>query len=209
VAYLQNHDQIGNRATGDRLSATVSPRLLRVGATLLMTAPFTPMLYMGEEWAASTPWQYFTSHPEPELSAAVAAGRRREFGRHGWAESDVPDPQDPATLRRSRLDWAERDRSPHREMLDAYRRLIALRKTVPDLSDPRLDRVDVWYGDRHVAIRRGGCVIAANLAPNPQRINLRGLPRTVLFASEPGAVLNHDSVELPGESAAVLAYARR
>jgi maltooligosyltrehalose trehalohydrolase len=80
---------------------------------------------------------------------------------------------------------------------------------VPDLSDPRLDRVDVWHGDRHLAIRRGGCVVVANLAPEPQRINLRGIPRSVLFASEPGLALWHDSVDLPGESAAVLAYARR
>ena len=114
VAYLQNHDQIGNRAIGDRLSATLSPGLLRVGATLLLTAPFTPMLFMGEEWAASTPWQFFTSHPEPELAAAVAdrpAARVRR-ARLGRAE-DVPDPQDPATFERSKLDWAELDKPGH------------------------------------------------------------------------------------------------
>jgi maltooligosyltrehalose trehalohydrolase len=209
VTYLQNHDQIGNRATGDRLSAILSPRMLRVGATLLFTAPFTPMLFMGEEWAASTPWQFFTSHPEPELSAAVQTGRRREFAEHGWPAGDVPDPQDPATMERSRLDWSEPTRSPHQEMLEVYRRLIALRKATPELSDPRLDLVEVWYGDRYLAMRRGGCVVAANLAATAQRINLRGSPREVLFASEPSVVLDHDSVELPAESAAVLRYARR
>ncbi|GAA1037308.1 malto-oligosyltrehalose trehalohydrolase [Virgisporangium ochraceum] len=209
VAYLQNHDQIGNRAIGDRLSATLSPRLLRVGATLLLTAPFTPMLWMGEEWAASTPWQFFTSHPEPELADAVAAGRRREFASHGWATEDVPDPQAPSTFEDSKLDWSEVGKPPHRDMLAVYRELIRLRKSRPDLSDPRLDRVEVWPGDRHVAIRRGNCVVVANLAPEPQRINVRGIPRKVLFASEPGLALWHDSVDLPGESAAVLAYARR
>jgi maltooligosyltrehalose trehalohydrolase len=209
VAYLQNHDQIGNRAIGDRLSMTLAPRLLRVGATLLMTAPFTPMLYMGEEWAATTPWQFFTSHPEPELAAAVASGRRREFAAHGWPEGDVPDPQDPQTFTRSRLDWSELSRSPHREMLETYRRLIALRKAHPDLSDPRLDQVETWHGDRHLAVRRGGFVIAANLAPDAQRINLRGQPRSVLYASEPGVTLAHDSVEMPAESAAVIGYSRR
>jgi maltooligosyltrehalose trehalohydrolase len=209
VAYLQNHDQIGNRAVGDRLSATLSPRLLKVGATLLLTAPFTPMLWMGEEWAASTPWQFFTSHPEPELAAAVAAGRRREFAAHGWATEDVPDPQAPSTFEDSKLDWSELGKPPHRDLLAVYQELIRLRKAQPDLSDPRLDRVEVWPGDRHVAIRRGGCVVVANLAPDTQRINLRGIPRTVLFASEPGLALWHDSVDLPGESAAVLAYARR
>jgi len=209
VAYLQNHDQIGNRATGDRLSDTVPTKLLRVGATLLLTAPFTPMLYMGEEWAASTPWQFFTSHPEPELSAAVAAGRRREFATHGWAAADVPDPQDPATFHNSKLDWSEPAQPQHRDMLDTYRRLITLRKTHPDLSDPRLDRVEVWHGDRYLAIRRGGCVVAANLASVGQKINLRGRPRAVLFATEPGVVLSHDGAELPAESAVVIAYSRR
>lgn len=112
------------------------PGLQRVGATLLLTAPFTPMLFMGEEWAASTPWQFFTSHPEPELAAAVATGRRREFAAHGWSDGEVPDPQDPQTFARSRLDWAELDKPEHREMLDFYRRLIALRRSRPDLSDP-------------------------------------------------------------------------
>jgi maltooligosyltrehalose trehalohydrolase len=94
-------------------------------------------------------------------------------------------------------------------MLAVYKELIRLRKSRPDLSDPRLDRVEVWPGDRHVAIRRGNCVVVANLAPETQRINVRGIPRKVLFASEPGLALWHDSVDLPGESAAVLAYARR
>ncbi|MDG4831278.1 malto-oligosyltrehalose trehalohydrolase [Solwaraspora sp. WMMD1047] len=205
VAYLQNHDQIGNRATGDRISATLSPGLLRVGATLLLTAPFTPMLFMGEEWGASTPWQFFTSHPEPELAAAVASGRRREFAAHGWPAGDVPDPQDPATVQRSRLDWAELDRPAHRELLDFYRRLIALRKSRADLSDPRLDRVDVRCGDQFIVIRRGRCVVAANLAGRARRINLPEVVRSVLLATGPGVTAMRDVVELPAESAVVVA----
>ncbi|MFB9236468.1 malto-oligosyltrehalose trehalohydrolase [Plantactinospora siamensis] len=205
VAYLQNHDQVGNRAVGDRLSATLSPGLLRVGATLLLTAPFTPMLFMGEEWAAGTPWQFFTSHPEPELAAAVANGRRREFAAHGWPAGDVPDPQDPATLARSRLDWAELDRPGHREMYDFYRRLIALRRGRPDLSDPRLNRVEVRHGDRFVVIRRGGCVVAANLAARPQRIDLADEVGEVLLATEDGVTVMRGGVELPAESAVVVA----
>ena len=205
VAYLQNHDQIGNRATGDRISATLSPALLRVGATLLMTAPFTPMLFMGEEWAASTPWQFFTSHPEPELATAVATGRRREFAAHGWPEGDVPDPQDPQTFVRSQLDWAELDKPEHREMYDFYRRLIALRKSRPDLSDPRLSRVDVQHGDQFLLMRRGACLVAANLAAKPQRINLPGVVRTVLLATGTGVTVMRDGVELPAETAAIVA----
>ncbi|MEJ3747697.1 malto-oligosyltrehalose trehalohydrolase [Actinomycetes bacterium KLBMP 9797] len=201
VAYLQNHDQIGNRATGDRLSASLSPGLLRVGATLLLTAPFTPMLFMGEEWGATTPWQFFSSHPEPSLGRAVAEGRRREFGAHGWPAGEVPDPQDPDTFARSRLDWAEPDKSPHRELLDLYRRLIRLRRDRPDLADPRLDRVAVAVGDQTLVVRRGSTVVAANLAPDPRRIALRG---DILLATEPGVTAAGGAVDLPPESAAVL-----
>jgi len=205
VAYLQNHDQIGNRAIGDRLSASLSTGLLKVGATLLFTAPYTPMLFMGEEWAASSPWQFFTSHPEPELAAAVRTGRRREFAAHGWADNEVPDPQDPATFERSKLDWSEPAKPGHAEILDLYRRLIALRRNRTELTDPRLDQVDVWHGDQYVVMRRGRVTVAANLAPVSQVVSLRATPSKVLLATEPGVVLQRDRVELPAESAVVVA----
>ncbi|MEV6490679.1 malto-oligosyltrehalose trehalohydrolase [Actinoplanes sp. NPDC051633] len=204
VAYLQNHDQIGNRAVGDRLSATLSPGLLKCGATLLFTSPFTPMLFMGEEWAASNPWQFFTSHPEPELAAAVQTGRRREFATHGWAETDVPDPQDPATFERSKLDWSELSKPGHAEILDLHRKLIALRREQPDLTDPRLDRVQVRHGDRYVVMRRGRCIVAVNLAAEEQTVSLRSVPSRVLLATEQGVVLQRDRVSLPAESAVVV-----
>jgi maltooligosyltrehalose trehalohydrolase len=204
VAYLQNHDQIGNRATGDRLSATLSPGLLKVGATLLLTTAFTPMLFMGEEWAASTPWQFFTSHPEADLAAAVRDGRRREFGSHGWAEADVPDPQDPATFERSKLDWSEPGKAGHAEILDLHRRLIALRRRHADLSDPWLDRVEVSPGERFVVIRRGRCLVVANLAPEAQRVPLGAVAAEVLLATAPGVALDGAHATLPPESAAVL-----
>ena len=206
VAYLQNHDQVGNRAIGDRLSASLSPGLLKVGATLLLTAPFTPMLFMGEEWAAGSPWQFFTSHPERDLADAVRNGRRREFASHGWAETDVPDPQDPATFERSTLDWSEPGKPGHAEILDLYKRLIALRRSRADLTDPRLDQVEVWHGDQHVVMRRGRCAVAVNLAATPQTVSLRAVPEQVLLATEPGVVLHPDAVELPPESAVVVAW---
>jgi maltooligosyltrehalose trehalohydrolase len=204
VAYLQNHDQIGNRATGDRISDTLSPALLRVGAVLLFTAPFTPMLFMGEEWGARTPWQFFTSHPEPELAAAVAGGRRREFAAHGWLSADVPDPQDPLTFARSRLDWAELEKPAHRAMYDLHRALIALRASRPDLTDPRLDRVEARPGDRSLVIRRGGTAVAANLAPHPQRLALPAPARSILLATEPDVSISGDVADLPPESAAIV-----
>jgi maltooligosyltrehalose trehalohydrolase len=209
VTYLQNHDQIGNRATGDRISMHVPEGLLRVGATLLMTGPFTPMLFMGEEWAASTPWQFFTSHPEPELAAAVASGRRQEFAAHGWPEGEVPDPQDPETFTRSKLDWTEPDRPGHRDMLELYRRLIALRRAWPELTDPRLDRVEVTHGDEFVSMRRGQICVVANLAANKRPIPLTDTPCGVLMATDTGVVVGRGTVDLPGQSAVVLRFARR
>ena len=206
VAYLQNHDQIGNRATGDRISDLISDNLIKVGATLLFTGPFTPMLFMGEEWAAGTPWQFFTSHPEPDLAMAVAIGRQREFANHGWSPTaEVPDPQDPAAFQRSKLDWSELARPQHREMLDFYRRLIRLRKSRPELSDPRLDRVQVTCGAEYLVMSRDGLAVVGNFARAPRRVALPGPPRDVLFATDPGLVLIRSSIELPAQSAAVVA----
>ena len=164
VAYLQDHDQIGNRATGDRLSATVSPGLLACGAAIVLLGPFTPMLFMGEEWAASTPWQFFASFPDPDLADAVRTGRRREFGRHGWDEAEVPDPMDHATVERSTLDWSELAAPPHEAMLATYRELIALRREHPELRDPSLEGLEVTDDGTVVEMRRGRLTVRVDLA---------------------------------------------
>jgi maltooligosyltrehalose trehalohydrolase len=164
---------------------------------------------MGEEWAASTPWQYFTDHQEVELAGAVRDGRRREFADHGWAAENVPDPQDPATFERSRLDWAERALEPHASMLDWHRRLIALRKATPELADPRLDLVQVQYdaSARWVVVERGGLRVVCNLAGAEQSVPL-GLPATdVVLASAEVSVSVGGEVTLPGESVAVVRVA--
>ncbi len=206
LCYLQNHDQIGNRATGDRIVAAVHPDLLRVGAGLVLTAPYTPMLFMGEEWGADTPWQYFTDHVDPWLADTVARGRREEFARHGWAATDVPDPQDPATFTRSKLDWSQPGREPNRDILAWYRELIALRRVRPELTDPRLDRVRADYDDqdRWLVVHRGRLRITANLSPSPQRLPL-GAPGTgVLAASSPDVKLDGDAVAMPPATFAVI-----
>ncbi|AOS64360.1 malto-oligosyltrehalose trehalohydrolase [Actinoalloteichus hymeniacidonis] len=174
LIYLQNHDQIGNRAVGDRLSATLSPGLLACGAALMLCTPYTPMLFMGEEWGARTPWQFFASFPDPALAEAVRTGRRAEFGAHGWDEAEVPDPMDPATFARSTLDWSESDRPGHRELLAVYRRLIALRRSSAELTDPRLDRFGVDFDEqqRWLVLRRGTLRLVCNLADRPRRIPL-------------------------------------
>ena len=121
VVCSQNHDQIGNRARGDRLAEALDDDQLVCAALLTLTSPFTPMLFQGEEWAASTPFQFFTSHPEEDLGRAVAEGRLAEFERMGWDPADVPDPQDPATYDRSNLDWTELTAGRHAVVLDAAR----------------------------------------------------------------------------------------
>ena len=205
LAYLQNHDQVGNRAQGDRLSARCSPGLLMVGAALVLTSPFTPMLFMGEEWAASTPWQFFTSHPEPDLAAGVGDGRRREFAQHGWQTDQVPDPQDPATFSRSKLDWSEPEREPHSTVLAFYRRLIALRRAHPDLSDPRLTRMRVDHDELAgwMVVYRGRFAVICNLATGRRQVPVQGTAVGVALASERGFVYTDDTVELSGESVVV------
>ena len=183
VTFAQDHDQIGNRAAGDRLSATLSPARLAVAAVLTLTAPGTPMLFMGEEWGASTPWQFFTSHTDPELGRATAEGRIAEFAKMGWDPSVVPDPQDPRTFARSRLRWAELGEPPHARLLALYRDLIALRRALPDLTDPDMTKVrvetpvdpgrpDAGPDARVYRIHRGAAVIVVNLSPQEVDLGL-------------------------------------
>ncbi|MEV4948779.1 malto-oligosyltrehalose trehalohydrolase [Streptomyces sp. NPDC053755] len=208
LGYAQTHDQIGNRATGDRLSATLSPGLLACAATLVLTGPSVPMLFMGEEWGAGTPWQYFTDHTDPELAEAVRQGRRREFAAHGWSEEDIPDPQDPATRDRSVLDRSERERAPHNRLLAWHRELIALRRTLPDLTDPDLAAVRVAYDEegRWLAFRRGVLRVAANLGKETAEIPLGSNGRDrVVAAWEPVEAPGRDgALLLPAESAVIL-----
>ncbi len=144
------------------------------------------MLFMGEEWAAGTPWQFFTDHTDPALAKAVSEGRRREFAAHGWAEQDVPDPQDPATRDRSCLDWSEPEREPHARVLDWYRRLLELRREQPDLTDPDLADTKVAYDEeqRWLAFRRGDVRVAVNLGDRPADIPLGIRGARVLAAWE-------------------------
>ncbi|MFD7402204.1 malto-oligosyltrehalose trehalohydrolase [Streptomyces sp. NPDC059866] len=208
LGYSQTHDQVGNRAQGDRLSATLSPGLLACAAAVTLTGPFTPMLFMGEEWAAGTPWQFFTDHTDPALAESVRRGRRREFAAHGWAEEDVPDPQDPATRDRSCLDWSEPGNESHARVLAWYRRLIALRHEQPDLTDPDLSDIKVAYGEeaRRLVFRRGDVCVAVNLGKEAAAIPLGTRPAQVLAAWEPVGPPDGEGVlHVPGESCVVVA----
>jgi len=203
VASLQTHDQVGNRATGDRLSASVPAGLLACGAALLLTSPWTPMLFMGEEWGASTPWRYFTSHTDPGLAEAVREGRRSEFASHGWDRDQVPDPQDPATFEASRLDWSEADRGDHARLLRWYQDLIRLRRERRELRDPHLDQVRTYRqaDGGLLVLQRGGHQVLVNLSQDPLRAETYG---SVLLSWEPGLQVDDGTLEVPGHSAVVL-----
>ena len=177
VVSVQNHDQVGNRAIGDRPSARHPDVVLAASAALLLLSPFTPMLFMGEEWGTRTPFQFFTSYEDPALAAAVREGRTREFGGHGWAELyggdvEVPDPQAPSTFAASTLDRAELADPSHARMLDWYRTLLALRRNVPDLASGNLTATEVTWGggsddgpwDRWLVLRRGSARVVINLS---------------------------------------------
>jgi maltooligosyltrehalose trehalohydrolase len=168
-----------------------------------LLGPCTPMLFMGEEWAATTPWQFFASFPDPELAEAVRTGRRREFSRHGWGASEVPDPMDPATVERSTLNWSELEAPEHAEMLRLYRSLIALRHEYVELSDPSLAglTVEVAEDDSWLVLHRGSLRVAVNFGDLPAELDL-GVSHA-LTASFP--VTTTDGVVcLPPESFAVL-----
>jgi len=204
VVCTQNHDQVGNRARGERLAALATRGRLQIAAALLLTGPFTPLLFQGEEWAASAPFQYFTDHRDPALGDAVREGRRREFAAFGWDPRDVPDPQDPATFARSKLDWEEPTKGPHDGVLAWYRTLLALRRATPALSDPRLERVDVRCDAEAgwIAVRRGPIAVAASLAPRPQRAPVAARAR-LLAASDAAVRSDRAGWTLPADAVGI------
>ncbi|OBJ50059.1 malto-oligosyltrehalose trehalohydrolase [Mycobacterium sp. 1423905.2] len=202
LAYTCTHDQVGNRALGDRPSQNLTGGQLAVKAALVLASPYTAMLFMGEEWGASTPFQFFSSHPEPELARATAEGRKAEFAEHGWDAAEIPDPQDPETFQRSKLNWAEVDSDEHRRLLQVYRDLITLRHNETALADPWLDNLTVDYDEdgRWIVLRRGALVIACNLGKESVTVPVTG--EVVLAWTDPQ--IDAETSELPGESFAVL-----
>jgi maltooligosyltrehalose trehalohydrolase len=206
VVFLQDHDQVGNRAAGDRLPEITSTGRLKIGAVLLFSSPFTPMLWMGEEWAASTRWPFFTSHPQPELAAAVSEGRVAEFADHGWDVSAMVDPQDPAAYRNAVLDWAEAGTGSHAELLELYRRLIRLRRELPSLSDPVLAAVTVDFDSERdwLVVHRGELRVAVNLAGRQQDVPVAGARKIVLATDAASLADGGATVRLAPESAAIV-----
>lgn len=207
IGYLQNHDQIGNRALGERAGHLMNPERLRAGAAIVFFAPFVPMLFQGEEWGASTPFLYFTDHGDSELGEAVRSGRCEEFAAFGWDPETIPDPQAHETFARSILNWDECAADPHQSILQWFRQIIDLRKRYPDLTDGRVDRVRAEFSEsgRWLVITRGRLVLACNLGKARQLVPIAGVhPVTLLLCSAADPLIGTGGIALPPDSAAIL-----
>jgi maltooligosyltrehalose trehalohydrolase len=176
-----------------------------VAAALVFTAPFIPMIFQGEEYAASTPFQYFADHEDPEMAKAVKNGRRDEFAAFGWNPEEFPDPESEGTFLRSKLNWDEIHQGRHAEMLDWYRKLIQLRRGSVSLKDGSPGHVKVSFNEprRLLVMERGAVVVMCNFGSQlAQLAHPRALP--VLLASRSGIEIKGGSVLLPSESVAIL-----
>jgi maltooligosyltrehalose trehalohydrolase len=176
----------------------------KIAAAWMLTAPFTPLLFQGEEWEATSPFQYFTDHDDPKLAATVRDGRRREFASFDWGPGYVPDPQDPATYDRSKLDWAESAKDAHQDMLSWYRTLIALRHQRPELSDPRLEGIEMIVSEEEhwLVLTRGPLGVAASLAAADTVVPVPVAAR-VLASSDPLVALTGQGLLMPPDSVVV------
>lgn len=180
----------------------MNPGLLKVGAALVLTAPFVPMLFQGEEWAASTPFLYFTDHPDAELGKAVSEGRKGEFAAFGWEPSEIPDPQDHLTLEASKLQWSEPNRGVHAEVLAWHKELIRFRKATPPPTD--LVDVSVRHDERGrwLVIEYGTYTVVCNFSTDEIDVELAE-DRPVALASGYEPKRTDGSVTLPPESVTI------
>lgn len=187
LGYLQTHDQVGNRARGERIGMLTSEGRVRIGAALVFIAPYVPMLFQGEEWSASTPFLYFADHQDPQLADAVRNGRRAEFAAFGWKPEEIPDPISEQTFRRSVLRWEELDHEPHASMLAFYKALIALRASTFDLLDGRRERVQVRWDDQAgwLSVHRGDITLLANLGSQAIELARPAGPCVLSYPSPP------------------------
>jgi maltooligosyltrehalose trehalohydrolase len=165
LGYIQNHDQVGNRAVGDRLRQIAGFDRARIAAAFVLMGPFIPMLFQGEEWAASSPFQYFADHDDKEMARQVSQERMREFAAFGWTPESIPDPEKRETFERSKLNWDEVNQGEHAEMLAWYRELIRLRRETPSLNIGEPGQTRVFYNQpqKCLSMERGAVTVSCNL----------------------------------------------
>jgi maltooligosyltrehalose trehalohydrolase len=205
VGFIQNHDQVGNRAIGDRIVEVVGVDRAKVAAGLVLTSPFIPMIFQGEEYAASTPFQYFADHDDPEMRRAVKEGRRGEFAAFGWNPAEIPDPENVETFERSKLEWDEVHRGRHEEMFQWYRGLIALRRGSDSLNngEPGQTKVTFDADKKWLVMVRGAVTVVCNLGEERMEFeNPTHLP--LVMASRKDVKAAKSALLLPPDTLAVL-----
>jgi maltooligosyltrehalose trehalohydrolase len=204
LGYIQNHDQVGNRAKGDRISEVAGFDRAKIAAAVVLMAPFIPMVFQGEEWAASSPFQYFADHDDPVMAQLVAEERKKEFSAFGWDSDSIPKPESPETFERSKLNWDEINQREHAEMLAWYRKLIRLRRTAPCLNDGEAGHNRVFYDQQEMwfCMKRGQVTVSSNLGASDHSF---AVPEgsQMLLASRAALSVNHQAMTLPPDTIAV------
>jgi maltooligosyltrehalose trehalohydrolase len=205
LGYIQTHDQVGNRAVGDRISHTVGMRRAKIVAALFLLSPFVPMLFQGEEWAASSPFQYFANHGDPELARLVSKGRKSEFAAFGWDPQSIADPEKSSTFEASKLKWEEMADGEHAEMLEWYRALIHLRRNTPCLNDGSAGNTSVTYDEaaKWIRIQRGAISVICNLGVQQHSFSVLQ-SSIMLLASSNEINMKENAVSLPPDTVVVL-----
>jgi maltooligosyltrehalose trehalohydrolase len=204
LGYIQNHDQVGNRAIGDRIAQIAGIDRARIAAAFVLMSPFVPMVFQGEEWAASSPFQYFADH-EPEIAKLVSAGRKEEFEGFGWKPDEIPDPECIETFMRSKLNWEEIREPQHAHMAEWYRQLIALRKRTGHLDDEERGITHTEYSEQlgWFAFQRGLILVCCNLGKAERQFELASGSR-ILLASRESAEVRDSALFLPPDTVAIL-----
>ena len=204
IHFDQNHDQVGNRGWGERLEHLVGLNAAKVSVGLLLTAPFVPMLFMGEEWATSAPFLYFADHDDEEMRQRVIEGRKQEFAAFGF-DGDIPNPEDQKTYEMSKLKWEEQADGKHAEMLAWVKALIKLRKSRVAFNDGDMHHLEVsTNGERRTLVMaRDEARILINLGQEPYKFSLLKGEKLELISRE-GLSVRDNQMDLPPMTIAIL-----
>jgi maltooligosyltrehalose trehalohydrolase len=205
LGFIQNHDQVGNRARGERLEHLTGMDRAKVAAGIVLTAPFLPLLFQGEEFAASTPFLYFAHHEDPELAKSVTEGRKRDYAAFGFLTQEVPDPEARDTFERSKLNWQELSDGQHAEMLTWYRSLIRLRRDSIALNDGDVGHTRVTFSEQYrwLLVDRGAVQVLVNLGQEDANFDLPPNFRVALI-SRKGIATDGAKISLPPDTLAIL-----
>ena len=207
IVFDSNHDQIGNRPLGDRPAHRLSTGLSRIGSALTLLSRFVPMLFQGEEWGASTPFQFFTDHQDTAIAEGTVKGRGGMFGDYGLDPDQIPNPQHEATFARSKLNWPERESGEHAATYAWYRALIAVRQSIPGFGRSSAAEVAFDESERWITMRHSGIAVLCNLSHAPRAFDV--VPgQSLLLESQPLLVRGDARVTLAAESVAVFGAAK-